>query len=82
MKEMQFTMNIGDNDLENKIKKIIEFLQDKNTVQLVMKLKGRDMARVDFAMEVMNKICERLKDYAKQIDEPKLTGRKIISLCR
>lgn len=82
LKEMQFTMNIGDNDLENKIKKIIEFLQDKNTVQLVMKLKGRDMARVDFAMEVMNKICERLKEYSKQIDEPKLTGRKIISLCR
>jgi len=81
-KEIQFTINIGDNDLEIKIKKAIEFLKDKNSVQLVMKLKGRDMQRVDYAMEVMNKICNRLKEYSKQIDEPKLTGRKIISLCR
>ena len=47
-----------------------------------MQLKGRDMPRIDFAMNVMRSICEKLREYAKQIDEPKLTGRKIISMCR
>lgn len=81
-KEIQFTINIGENDLNIKLKKVIEFLQDKNTVLLIMQLKGRDMPRVDFAMNVMRSICEKLREYAKQIDEPKLTGRKIISMCR
>ena len=82
LKEIQFTINIGENDLNIKLKKAIEFLQDKNTVQLVMQLKGRDMPRVDVAMEVMQNICNKLKEYSKQIEEPKLTGRKIISMCR
>lgn len=82
LKEIQFTINIGENDLNIKIKKAIEFLQDKNTVQLVMQLKSRDMPRVDVAMEIMQNICQKLKEYAKQIEEPKLTGRKITSICR
>ena len=82
LKEIQFTMNIGENDLNIKMKKAIEFLQDKNVVQLVMQLKGRDMPRVDTAMELMQSICTKLREYAKQVEEPKLTGRKIISMCR
>lgn len=82
IKEIQLTMHIGQNDLEIKLKKAIEFLEDKDSVQLVMQLKGRDMPRVNQAMELMQQICERLKQHAKQVEEPKLTGRKIISMCR
>ena len=57
-------------------------MEDKDSVQLVMQLKGRDMPRVNQAMELMQQICERLKQHAKQVEEPKLTGRKIISMCR
>lgn len=82
IKEIQLSINIDKNDLNIKLKKAVEFLQDKNSVRLVMQLKGRDMPRLETAMELMQNICERLKDFAKQIDEPKLTGRKIIALCR
>ena len=82
IKEIQLSINIDKNDLNIKLKKAVEFLQDKNSVQLVMQLKGRDMPRLDTAMELMRSICERLKDFAKQIDEPKLAGRKIIAMCR
>ena len=81
-KEIQFTIHIEKNDLEIKLKKAKEFLEDKNNVQLVMQLKGRDMPRVDFGLELMKTICERLKPYSKQIEEPKMTGRKIIAVCR
>ena len=81
-KEIQFTIHIEKNDLEIKLKKATEFLEDKNNVQLVMQLKGRDMPRVDFGLELMKTICERLKPYSKQIEEPKMTGRKIIAVCR
>ena len=81
-KEIQFTINIGANDLDIKLKKAIEFLQAKNSVQLVMQLKGRDMPRVNVAMELMQNICERLKPYSKQVEEPKMAGRKILAMCR
>lgn len=81
-KEIQFTINIGANDLEIKLKKAIEFLQAKNIVQLVMQLKGRDMPRIDTAMEIMMDICEKLRPYSKQIEEPKIAGRKILAMCR
>ena len=82
LKEMQFSINISDNDLDIKLKKVIEFLSEKNSVQLVMQLKGRDMPRVDFAMDLMNRICERLSGYCKSVEKPRLTGRKIISLLK
>lgn len=82
IKEIQFTINIGENELEIKLKKAVEFLQKKNNVQLVMQLKGRDMPRVNIGLELMKTICEKLKSVAKQVDEPKLTGRKIIAMCR
>ena len=81
-KEIQFTINIGANDLDIKLKKAVEFLQAKNSVQLVMQLKGRDMPRVNVAMELMQNICDRLRPYSKQVEEPKMAGRKILAMCR
>jgi len=81
-KEIQFSMHIDEHDLLIKLKKAIEFLQNKYTVQLAILLKGRDMPRVDVAMELMQRVCQKLKEHAKQVDEPKITGRKIIALCR
>ena len=81
-KEIQYSINIDKNDLEIKKKKAIEFLQDNSIVLLVMKLKGRDMPRVNIAMELMKKICEDLRPYTKFIEEPKLTGRKIVATCK
>ncbi len=82
IKEIQFSPRIGDNDLNIKLKKAVDFLEDNNTVQLVMQLKRQDMQRIDSAMELMQDICQRLKQHAKQVEEPKITGRKIISTCR
>ena len=81
-KEVQFSIHIEKNDLDVKINRAIGFLEEKNTVLIVMQLKGRDMQRTDFAMELMNKICETLKPHCKSIDEPKMTGRKIVAMCR
>ena len=82
IKEIQFSIGIEKNDLDIKIKKAIEFLEGRNSVQLVMQLKGRDLPRVNIALDIMKKICEELKKYSKFVEEPKLTGRKIISMCR
>jgi translation initiation factor IF-3 len=81
-KEIQFTMNIGKNDLDIKINKAKEFLEDKIAVQLVLQLKGRDMQRSDVAMELMKSVCETLKPFCKTIDAPKMNGKRIITMCR
>ena len=82
LKEIQLTINIGENELEMKLKKAIEFLKNKQIVQIIMQLKGRDIQRIDSAMQTMNKIYERMKTISKQIDNPKVNGRKIILMCR
>ena len=82
-KQMMFTINISENDLETKIKKVIEFLKKKNTVKLIIQLKGRDQYRKDDAIEVMKNICQKLSTYAKYItEEPIFNGRNIIAECR
>jgi translation initiation factor IF-3 len=41
-KEVQFKVNISDHDLDTKLKKIRAFLEDKQRVKIVIKLKGRE----------------------------------------
>ena len=81
-KQMIFTINISENDLETKIKKVIEFLKRKNAVKLIIQLKGRDQYRKDDAIELMQNIRQKLSLYAKYIGDPVINGRNVVSECR
>lgn len=51
-KEVQFRVNISDHDLETKLRKIRAFLEDKQRVKILVKLKGReDPTRADALLE-------------------------------
>ena len=43
LKTVQFRPGIGDNDLETKIRKVREFLDEKHRVCLSMRFKGREI---------------------------------------
>jgi translation initiation factor IF-3 len=51
LKEMRFTYNIGDHDLEIKKRKIAEFLQGGHKVSMTLVLKGREKAMRQAAKE-------------------------------
>lgn len=64
-KEVQFRINISDHDLETKLRKIREFLEDKQRVKIVVKLRGReDPSRAD---ALLDRILQQVGGKAKRV---------------
>lgn len=53
-KEIQITAAIAEHDMETKAKKVKEFLEDGDYVRIVMRLRGREVSLLSYAMEKFN----------------------------
>lgn len=72
LKEMKLNYAIGDNDLQLKIKKTREMLQDWYNVRCFIKLKWREKAYFTKAIEKLLFIKDQLSDISRsQSDHPK-----------
>lgn len=78
LKEMKFKVNIGQGDLNIKIKKIREFLEDGDKVKVSLWFKGREIVHKDKGKELFDKILLGLEGFAKIDVEPKLEGKQIM----
>jgi len=63
-KEIRLTPNIEIADLEVKVKKIQEFIEEGSKVTLSFKLRGREMKHQYRCVEVVKKVTEIIKDIA------------------
>lgn len=77
VKEIRFTANTSDHDLEYKTKHAVEFLKDGNIVKAVVTFKGREMNYTDQGQLLLLKLCESLEDVGKTDSLPKLEGKKM-----
>jgi translation initiation factor IF-3 len=77
LKEIRLRPKIGDHDVEYKIRKAREFLQDGDKVQINMIFRGREMAHIDVGREVMNDFVKGLEDIAKIERPAKLEGKRM-----
>lgn len=59
LKEIRLTAKIGDHDIEYKAKNAREFFDQGNKVRVFMRLRGRENAFVDNAMQVFYKFAEK-----------------------
>ena len=75
IKEVQLTPQIGQHDIETKVKAAIKFLEDGNKVKVGVRYKGRQMSHLEVGDEVMNKFLEYVKDYSTIEKKPSLDGR-------
>jgi len=80
LKGMRLRPNIDIHDLELKVKKAREFLEDGDKVQFVMLFRGRQMAHKGLALTQMDNICKMLEDVSKVEQEPKMMGRRATML--
>ena len=71
------TPKIGEHDLEIKINKAREFLEDGNPVRFTLRFRGRELAHVDEGYEVFKKITEQLSDISKITQEAKFQGKRL-----
>jgi translation initiation factor IF-3 len=80
IKEIQISPQIGEHDLQVKVKAAIGFFQEGDKVKLVLRYKGRQMAHQDFGIEMVNKFIESVKDVSIVEKRPELEGKLLITI--
>jgi translation initiation factor IF-3 len=80
IKEVQLRPFIGENDLLVKCKSIQRFIEYGNKVKLILKFRGREVSKQEFGFEVIKKVLDFCKDFAKEENPPKLEGLAIITI--
>lgn len=77
MKEIWLSATIDTNDLLTKAKQAEKFLKGGDRVRVSIRLKGRQMARPEIGIKVMEEFIEILKETATVDKKPSLEGRSI-----
>ena len=77
IKEVQLSMTIEKHDIEVKAKHAQRFLSDGDKVKVSIRMKGRQQARPDIGIEVMNSFYEIVKDFGTIEKAPEVVGRNI-----
>jgi translation initiation factor IF-3 len=80
LKEVRFRPDIGENDLNIKLNKAIEFLEKGDKVQFTMMFRGRERFHQDLGFEVFNSIIQRFGEQAKVERPPRSEGRRILMI--
>jgi translation initiation factor IF-3 len=82
VREMRMKMKIGPGDYEVKMRKMREFLADKDRIRITLIIRGREIIHADLGMKLMEKITQDLADVARIEGAPKLIaeGRKSIQM--
>jgi translation initiation factor IF-3 len=77
---MKFKVNIGQGDLDIKLRKIREFLEEGDKVKISLWFKGREIMHREKGEELFKKIIANLESIAKIDSEPKMEGKQVIMI--
>lgn len=77
LKEIKLGPNTSENDVEYRIKHIIEFLDKGHKVKITMQFKGRQMNHVDKGQELLLKLILEVEEHGTAESLPKLEGKKM-----
>ncbi len=76
VKELRMRPNIGDHDLENKLKMGRKFLNEGYKLKLSIIYRGREMSRQDLGDTLLEKVVLNLSEVAEKEKDNPLAGRK------
>lgn len=82
VKQVRISLKIGDHDLNTKLKKMKDFLEQGHKVRVSMMLKGRENAHKDLAFLRIEEISGKISEWAAIDLEAKLNGRNISIIYR
>jgi translation initiation factor IF-3 len=78
-REIKFRPKTEEHDLNFKLRKIKEFLEEKNKVKVTMRFRGREIVYAEtIGLEALNKIADQLREDCVIIQEPKMEGRQLV----
>jgi translation initiation factor IF-3 len=82
LKQMRFGLKIGQGDLDIKLRKVREFLNEGHKVRIQVFYRGREMAHQELGFVLINKIKDLLEDDAVFEQTPQLAGRNLSVVIR
>lgn len=77
IKEIRFSPFIAQGDMDSRLDRIKEILDDGNRVKIVVKFTGRQITRVEFGHDLIKKIMSGLEGVAVADGVPKLQGKQL-----
>lgn len=75
IKEIQLTPQIGEHDIQTKVKAAIRFLEEGNKIKVGVRYRGRQLSHVEVGEDVLNKFIDYVKDYSIVEKAPSLDGK-------
>ena len=76
-KEVRFRPNIGIHDLNAKLRKVREFIDDGSKVKLTVRFRGREAAHQQLGLSVLRRVADELKDEVRLERAPAMEGRSL-----
>lgn len=79
LKEIKFSPNIGENDLNVKVNQIIKFLEKGHKVKALLQFRGREMAHQELGLKILLIVATKVEKYGTPEEVPdKAIGKSMI----
>lgn len=80
LKELKFRPGTEEGDLQIKLRKLAEFLEEGNKVKITVRFRGREMAHRNLAKVLFDRISAHVEELAIIELAPKYEGRQTIMI--
>ena len=77
VKEIRLRLNTGEHDLITKLNKAKKFLEDGNKIKFTIMFRGREIARKDAAMQMLENVADSFNEISEIDKKASLEGRKM-----
>jgi len=77
VKELTFSPNIDDHDLETKARAATQFLKDGDRVKVTVRFRGREVSHAERGKQVLEAFYRLVQDLSTIDREPRLEGRNM-----
>lgn len=79
VKEIKFRPKIEDHDFGFKLRKILDFLGERNRVKVTVRFRGREIAYMDAGFKLLDRVAEEIGE-AGQVDRPAVKEGRTLTM--
>jgi len=80
LKTIRLRPNIDQHDMETKVRKAAEFLQEGDKVKFEVRFKSREITRPEMGRKLLDKITQALQEHAVTDRPPSMEGRMMLMI--